>query len=109
MVSEKRTVSCISNYNLITDNEAPGGLACMDPGALLAGFKKMATNRCYTQNMKALGLVVSKKNIVFFMFFPIVILWELSVAMETTILTQSAQKPNTINLQTQLWFTLKFD
>ena len=71
MVSEKKTDSCISHYKLIADNEAPGGVACMDPGALLAGFKKMATKRCYTQKMKALGLVVSKKNIVFFMFFPL--------------------------------------
>ena len=29
-----------------------------------------------------------------------------SVAMETTILIQSAPKPNAINLPTQLWFTL---
>ena len=39
----------------------------------------------YTQNMKALGLVVLEKNIVL-CFFPIVSLWELSVAMETRVL-----------------------
>ena len=33
------------------------------PGARLAGFIKMTTIHCYTQNMKALGLVVSKKKI----------------------------------------------
>ena len=33
-------------------------------------------------------------------------LWDLSVAMETTILIQSAPKPNAINPPTQLWFTL---
>ena len=32
-------------------------------------------------------------------------LWELSVAMETTILIQSASKPTTINLLTKSWFT----
>ena len=31
------------------------------PGAWLAGFIKRTTIHCYTQNMKALGLVVSKK------------------------------------------------
>ena len=31
------------------------------PGARLAGFIKRTTIHCYTQNMKALGLVVSKK------------------------------------------------
>ena len=38
--------------------------------------------------------------------FPIVSLWDISVAMETTILIQSAPKPNAINPPTQLWFTL---
>ena len=41
----------------------------------------------------------------FFLCFPIVILWELSVAMVNTILIQSDPKPNTINLLTHLWFT----
>ena len=51
-----------------------------------------------------MGLVVSEKKI--FLVFPIVSLWDLSVAMETTILIQSAPKPNAINPSTQLWFTL---
>ena len=51
-----------------------------------------------------MGLVVSEKKI--FLVFPIVGLWDLSVAMETTILIQSAPKPNAINPPTQLWFTL---
>ena len=42
-----------------------------------------------------MGLVVSEKKI--FLVFPIVSLWDLSVAMETTILIQSAPKPNAIN------------
>ena len=42
----------------------------MDPwGARLAGFIKRNTIYCYKQNMKALGLVVSEKKIVF-MFYP---------------------------------------
>ena len=59
---------------------------------------------CYIPNIKAVGLVVSEKKI--FLVFPIVSLWDLSVAMETTILIQSAPKPNAINPPTQLWFTL---
>ena len=51
-----------------------------------------------------MGLVVSEKKI--FLVFPIVSLWDLSVAMETTILIQSAPKPNAINPPSQLWFTL---
>ena len=51
-----------------------------------------------------MGLVVSEKKI--FLVFPVVSLWDLSVAMETTILIQSAPKPNAINPPTQLWFTL---
>ena len=43
--------------------------ARMYPVARLAGFIKRTTIHCYTQNMKALGLVVSEKKI-FFMFFP---------------------------------------
>ena len=61
-------------------------------------------SHCYIPNIKAVGLVVSEKKI--FLVFPIVSLWDLSVAMETTILIQSAPKPNAINAQTQLWFTL---
>ena len=49
------------------------------------------------RNIKAVGLVVSDKKIV--LVFPIVSLWDLSVAMETTILIQSAPKPNAINPQ----------
>ena len=35
------------------------------PGARLVGFIKRTTIHCYTQNMKALGLVVSEKIYVF--------------------------------------------
>ena len=40
----------------------------LTPGAWLAGFIKKTTTHCYTQNMKALGLVVSEKNIFFLCF-----------------------------------------
>ena len=52
----------------------------MDPRGTV-GFMKRTTRHCYTQNMRGLGLVVSEKKI--FYVFPIVSLWELSVAMET--------------------------
>ena len=38
------------------------------PGARLVGFIKMITIHCYTQNRKALGLVVSEK---IFLFLPL--------------------------------------
>ena len=62
------------------------------PGARLAGFIKRTTINCYTQNMKGLGLVVSEKKI--FYVFPIVSLWELSVAMETRVPIRPGPKPN---------------
>ena len=52
----------------------PGRGPVWTPGARLAGFIaefiKRTTMHCYTQNMKALGLVVSEKKI-FFKFSPI--------------------------------------
>ena len=48
----------------------PRGGAFLTPGAWLLGFIKRTTTHCYIQNMKALGLAVSKKKIFFFMFFP---------------------------------------
>ena len=39
----------------------PGVGPFLTPGASLAGFIKRTTIHCYTQNMKALGLVVSEK------------------------------------------------
>ena len=54
-------------------------------------FDPRGTIHCYIQNMKALGLVVSEKKI--FYVFPIVSLWELSVAMETRVPIRHAPKP----------------
>ena len=50
------------------DPPPPGAGPVLTPGALLAGFIKRTTIHCYTQNMKALGLVVSEKKI--FYVFP---------------------------------------
>ena len=66
----------------------------MDPRGTVGRIYKEDIIHCYTQNMKALGLVVSEKKI-FFMFFLIVSLWELSVAMETRVLIRPGPKPNT--------------
>ena len=47
-------------------HDATGAGPLWAPGAPLAGFTKRATIHCYKQNMKALGLVVSEKNIFFY-------------------------------------------
>ena len=66
MVSEKKFFLCFSH-------DAPVVGPAWTPGARLAefiaGFIKRTTLHCYTQNMKALGLVVSEKKI-FLKFFP---------------------------------------
>ena len=55
MVSEKKIFLCFSH-------DTPGVGPAWTPGAQLAGFIKRTTLHCYTQNMKALGLMVSKKR-----------------------------------------------
>ena len=55
---------------LCFSHDATGAGPVLTPGALLAGFIKMTIIHCYTQNMKALGLVVSE-NKIYFMFFPL--------------------------------------
>ena len=61
---------------LCFSHDAPGVGPAWTPGARLAGFVagsiKRATLHCYTQNMKALGLVVLEKRI-FFKVFPMTI------------------------------------
>ena len=51
--------------------DAPGAGPIWTPGARFAGFIKRTIIHCYTQNMKALGLVVSEKKIFFYFFFPL--------------------------------------
>ena len=52
----------------MVDNDMPGGWPVCTPGAPLAVFIKRSTIHCSTQNMKALGHVVSEKKIFFYVF-----------------------------------------
>ena len=47
----------------MADNDAPSAGPLWTPGPQLAGFIKRTTIHCYTQNIRALGLVVSEKKI----------------------------------------------
>ena len=58
----------------MADNDAPGVWPIWTPGPRLAGIIKGLTKHCFTQNIKALGLMVSEKKI-FFYIFPIISLW----------------------------------
>ena len=51
----------------MADNDAPGVSPIWTPGSGLAGIMKGLTKHCYTQNIKALGLMVSEK--IFLCFF----------------------------------------
>ena len=84
----------------MADIDIHGVWSLWTPGAWLAGFTMGTTKHCYIQNIEALCLVVLEKKL-FFLVFPIVRLWEQSVAIETTILIQSASKPNADNPPTQ--------
>ena len=53
------------------DNDAPGAWQIWTPGSRLAGIIKGLPKHCITQNIKALGLMVSEKKI-FLRFFPII-------------------------------------
>ena len=57
------------DFFLCFSHDAPGVGPAWTPRARLAGFVagfiKRTTLHCYTQNMKALGLVVSEKRIFF--------------------------------------------
>ena len=72
----------------MADNDAPGAWPILTPGAWLAGFIKTVTKHCFTQNIKALGLMVSEKKI--FYVFPIVSLWEIMTPGAWPILTPGA-------------------
>ena len=52
----------------MADNDAPGVWPIWTPGSRLAGIIKGLTKHCFTQNLKALGLMVSEKKI-FLRFF----------------------------------------
>ena len=51
----------------MTDKDAPGAWPIWTPGSRLAGIIKGLSKHCFTQNMKALGLMVSEK--IFFNVF----------------------------------------
>ena len=51
----------------MADNDAPGAWPIWTPGSRLAEIIKGLTKHCFTQNINALGLMVSKKKI--FTFF----------------------------------------
>ena len=55
----------------MADNDAPGAWPIWTPGSRLAGIMKGLTKHYITQNIKALGLMVSEKKI-FLKFFPII-------------------------------------
>ena len=72
-------------------NDAPGAWPIWTPWTQLAGFMKGITKHFYTQNIKALGFMVSEKKI--FYVFPIIALCEISVTMETRVPILSGAKP----------------
>ena len=58
VVSEKKIFFFLYFYH-----DAPGARPVWTTVACMAGFMKRTTRHCYTQNMKALGLMVSEKKI----------------------------------------------
>ena len=60
--------SCISHYKTKPDNDVHMAGPVWTPGTQMARFIKRTTIHCYTQNMKALDLVVLEKKI--FLCFP---------------------------------------
>ena len=73
------------------------------PGARLAGIIKRTTIHCYTQNIKALGLVVSEKKI--FYVFPIVSLWKIMTPGAWPFLTPGAWLAGFIKRTTTHYYT----
>ena len=45
----------------MADNDAPGAWPIWTRGSLFAGIIKGLTKHCFTQNIKALGIMVSEK------------------------------------------------
>ena len=59
-----------SHYKLLADKDAPGAWPIWTPGSRLAGIIKVLTKHCFTQNIKALGLMVfEKKNFYVFSYY----------------------------------------
>ena len=68
VVLEKKIFKSFSHHKPMADNDVPWA-ANFDPGSRLAGIIKELTKHCFTQNIKALGLMVSEKKIFFYAFF----------------------------------------
>ena len=82
-MSEKKIFSYFSHYKPMLDNDAPGAWPICAPGTRLAGFMKGLLN---IDTHKIFKLWVSWFQIRrFFKVFPIITLWEISVAMETRV------------------------
>ena len=69
MVVEKNIFKCFSHYKPLANNDAPGAWQIWTRGSRLAGIIKGLTKHCFTQNIKALGLMVSERKIVFFSYY----------------------------------------
>ena len=54
------------HYKPMADNDAPGAWPIWAPGSQLAGIIKGLNKHSFTQNIKALGLMVSEKKIFFY-------------------------------------------
>ena len=52
----------------MADNDTPGAWPIWTPGSRLAGIIKGLTKHCFTQNINALGLMISEKKIL--LLFP---------------------------------------
>ena len=76
----------------MVDNDTPGAWSVWATGTRCAGFMKGITKHCYSQNIKALGLMVSGKKI--FLSFPHYNTLGISVAMETRVPVRSGPKRN---------------
>ena len=61
-------LNVISHFKPMADNDAPLAWSIWTPGSRLAGIIKELTKHCFTQNIKALGLMVSEKK-TFLRFF----------------------------------------
>ena len=92
VVSEKRIFSYFSHYKPMLENDAPGAWQIWGPGTRVAGFMKGLLN-IDTHKIFKLWVSWFQKRRLFYVF-PIITLWELSVAMDTRVPIRSGQNPN---------------
>ena len=91
VVSEKKIFSYFPHYKPMLDKDAPGAWPIWAPGTRLEVFMKGLLN-IDTHELSKLWFLWFQKR--FFQVFPIITLWELSVAMETRVLIRSDPKHN---------------